>query len=74
MGVRPEAITLSQQGEACQQCTIIHVAYMGPQYEVTVAWQNQTLLLQVNATQLQPNEGDSYYLQEFHPYGMFILE
>ncbi|MGX8894895.1 TOBE domain-containing protein, partial [Enterobacter cloacae] len=57
----------------CQQCTIIHVAYMGPQYEVTVAWQNQTLLLQVNATQLQPNEGDSYYLQ-IHPYGMFILE
>ncbi|HEI8295399.1 TPA: ferric ABC transporter ATP-binding protein [Proteus mirabilis] len=73
VGVRPEAITLSQQGEACQQCTIIHVAYMGPQYEVTVAWQNQTLLLQVNATQLQPNEGDSYYLQ-IHPYGMFILE
>lgn len=73
VGVRPEAITLSQQGDACQQCKIVHVAYMGPQYEVTVEWQNQTLLLQVNATQLQPNVGDSYYLQ-IHPYGMFILE
>lgn len=73
VGVRPEAITLSQQGEPCQQCKIMHVAYMGPQYEVTVEWQGQTLLLQVNAIELQPNVGDSYYLQ-IHPYGMFILE
>ncbi|WP_350307345.1 ferric ABC transporter ATP-binding protein [Photorhabdus viridis] len=73
VGVRPEAITLSRQGNASQRCTISHVAYMGPQYEVTVNWQDQTLLLQINAIQLQPNVGDNYYL-EIHPFGMFMLE
>ncbi|NHB92661.1 ferric ABC transporter ATP-binding protein [Photorhabdus cinerea] len=72
VGVRPEAVTLSHHGHASQLCTISHVAYMGPQYEVTVDWQDQTLLLQINATQLQPNVGDNYYL-EIHPFGMFIL-
>lgn len=73
VGVRPEAITLSQQGTQSQRCTIRYVAYMGPQYEVTVDWHGQSLLLQVNATQLQPNVGDEYFLQ-IHPYGTFILE
>ncbi|MFZ1871768.1 MAG: ferric ABC transporter ATP-binding protein [Chania sp.] len=72
VGVRPEAITLSQQGEPSQRCTICKVAYMGPQYEVLVNWHEQSLLLQVNATQLQPEPGDSYYLQ-IHPFGMFML-
>lgn len=72
VGVRPEAITLSRHGNVSQRCIISHVAYMGPQYEVTVNWQEQTLLLQINATQLQPNVGDNYYL-EIHPFGMFML-
>ncbi|MFB2907204.1 ferric ABC transporter ATP-binding protein [Aeromonas jandaei] len=72
IGVRPEAITLSQQGEVSQRCTICHVAYMGPQYEVIVDWHGQQILLQVNATRLQPDVGEHYYL-EIHPYGMFEL-
>ncbi|TCV98310.1 ferric ABC transporter ATP-binding protein [Biostraticola tofi] len=72
VGVRPEAITLSQQGSDSQSCTVRHVAYMGPQYEVMVDWQGQTLLLQVNATELQPSEGDQLFLK-IHPYGMFVL-
>ncbi|MNT68859.1 ferric transporter ATP-binding subunit [compost metagenome] len=72
VGVRPEAITLSEHGEESQRCVIRHVAYMGPQYEVIVNWHGQEILLQVNATRLQPNEGDNYYL-EIHPYGMFVL-
>ncbi|PHM49613.1 ferric ABC transporter ATP-binding protein [Xenorhabdus miraniensis] len=73
VGVRPEAITLRQQGNESQRCQINHVAYMGAQYEVTVDWHGQTLLLQVNASQLQPKVGENYYL-EIHPVGMFILE
>ncbi|MEQ5726060.1 MULTISPECIES: ferric ABC transporter ATP-binding protein [unclassified Providencia] len=73
VGVRPEAITLSLQGEDSQRCTVTHVAYMGPQYEVTVDWHSQSMLLQINATQLQPSVGENLYLQ-IHPYGMFILE
>jgi iron(III) transport system ATP-binding protein len=72
VGVRPEAITLSQHGKPSQRCTISKVAYMGPQYEVLVNWHDQSLLLQVNATQLQPEPGDSYFLQ-IHPFGMFVL-
>ncbi|WP_340618092.1 ferric ABC transporter ATP-binding protein [Xenorhabdus entomophaga] len=73
VGVRPEAITLHQQGNESQRCQINHVVYMGAQYEVTVDWHGQTLLLQVNASQLQPKIGENYYL-EIHPVGMFILE
>ncbi|WP_369310649.1 ferric ABC transporter ATP-binding protein [Providencia rettgeri] len=73
VGVRPEAITLSTQGDDSQRCTITHVAYMGPQYEVTVDWHGQSMLLQINATQLQPSVGENLYLQ-IHPYGMFVLE
>lgn len=72
VGVRPEAITLSEQGEESQRCTISHVAYMGPQYEVIVDWHGQPILLQVNATRLQPTIGERYYLQ-IHPYGMFPM-
>ncbi|MEY0767160.1 ferric ABC transporter ATP-binding protein [Providencia huaxiensis] len=72
VGVRPEAITLSLQGDDSQRCTVTHVAYMGPQYEVTVDWHGQSMLLQINATQLQPSVGENLYLQ-IHPYGMFIL-
>lgn len=72
VGVRPEAITLSEHGAESQRCVVRHVAYMGPQYEVTVEWHGQALLLQVNATRLQPDVGDNYYL-EIHPYGMFVL-
>lgn len=72
LGVRPEAITLSQQGEECQKCYIESVAYMGPQYEVVVNWHNQSLLLQINAIILEPKQGETYYLQ-IHPMGMFVL-
>lgn len=72
LGVRPEAITLSQEGDECQKCYIESVAYMGPQYEVMLNWHGQSLLLQVNATILEPKKGETYYLQ-IHPKGMFIL-
>ncbi|MBK5072448.1 ferric ABC transporter ATP-binding protein [Budviciaceae bacterium CWB-B4] len=72
VGVRPEAIALVREGQDSQKCQVVSVAYMGPQYEVTVNWHGQTLLLQVNATQLEPSAGDHYYLH-IHPHGMFIL-
>lgn len=72
VGVRPEAITLMTQGEECQRCQIESVAYMGPQFEVMVNWHGQSLLLQVNATQLEPQKGAYYYLH-LNPQGMFIL-
>ncbi|CBJ82749.1 ferric transport protein (ABC superfamily,atp_bind) [Xenorhabdus bovienii str. Jollieti] len=73
VGIRPEAMTLNQQGSESQRCKVSYVAYMGAQYEVTVDWHGQTLLLQINATQLQPRVGEEYYL-EIHLVGMFVLE
>ncbi|WP_340609556.1 ferric ABC transporter ATP-binding protein [Xenorhabdus bharatensis] len=72
IGIRPEAITLRSQGDEIQLCKINHVAYMGTQYEVTVDWHGQTLLLQINATHLQPHIGEEYYL-DIHPLGVFVL-
>jgi len=46
---------------------------MGPQYEAIVEWHGQQILLQINATRLQPDVGESYFLQ-IHPYGMFMLQ
>lgn len=72
IGVRPEAISLSQQGESCQRCQIESVAYMGAQYEVVVNWHNQRLLLQINSTLFEPKQGEQHYLY-IHPKGVFIL-
>lgn len=72
-GVRPEAISLHKEGAESQRCTVKHVVYMGPQYEVTVDWQGQPVLLQINATRMQPATGDIFYL-EIHPWGTFALE
>lgn len=73
LGIRPEAITLSPQGETCQKCKIVQVSYMGAQYEVIVEWNGQHLLLQLNATQLQPSLGQELFLH-IHNYGIFILD
>lgn len=71
MGVRPEAITLSEHGEESQRCVIQHVAYMGR--SMKSRWRGMgSRFYQVNATRLQPNVGEHYYL-EIHPYGMFML-
>ncbi len=73
LGVRPEAISLHAEGAESQRCTVQQVVYMGPQYEVTVDWHGQPVLLQINATRMQPAPGDTFFL-EIHPWGTFALE
>lgn len=72
LGVRPEAIQLSRSGEACQQCEIVSVAYMGAMYEVMVKWGEKELLLQLNATDFDKSYSDHMYLT-FNPSGIFLL-
>lgn len=72
IGVRPEAIRLASEGLPCQRCIIESVSYMGPLYEVVVRWHTESLLLQVDATMLEPSPGEEYYL-EIHPRGLFVL-
>ncbi|VFS51930.1 sn-glycerol-3-phosphate import ATP-binding protein UgpC [Budvicia aquatica] len=72
LGVRPEATALVEKSAENQKCQLMSVAYMGPQYEVTINWHGQTLLFKFNIIQLAPDVGDYYYLH-IHPHGMFIL-
>lgn len=74
VGVRPEAIELMEKrAEDCQKCRVENVAYMGAQYEISVNWHDQILLLQVNSILLKPKVGDEFYLK-IHPEGMFVLD
>lgn len=74
VGVRPEAIELMEnRAEDCQKCRVENVAYMGAQYEISVNWHDQILLLQVNSILLKPKVGDEFYLK-IHPEGMFVLD
>ncbi|WP_289508537.1 TOBE domain-containing protein [Escherichia coli] len=70
VGVRPEAITLSDRGEESQRCVIRHVAYMGPQYEVTVEWHGQENIIAGQRYASATDVGEYY---SNHPYGMFVL-
>lgn len=71
VGVRPEAITRrSRRGEPA-----LHDPSRGL-YGAAVRGDGRPereILLQVNATRLQPDVGEHYYL-EIHPYGMFGIQ
>jgi iron(III) transport system ATP-binding protein len=72
LGVRPEAISLRHEGAESQRCAVRQVVYMGPQYEVTVEWQGQPVLLQISATQMPPAAGETFFLI-IHEWGTFAL-
>lgn len=72
IGVRPEAILLAEQGDACQQCQVKSIAYMGSMYEVMVDWQGHELLLQLNSAQFDASYADHAYLT-INPNGVFLL-
>jgi iron(III) transport system ATP-binding protein len=72
IGVRPEAILIAGEGQACQQCQVKAVVYMGSMYEVAVNWHGQELLLQLNSSQFDPEISDHAYLT-INPTGIFLL-
>ncbi len=73
LGVRPEAINLVADGAESQRCVIKHMVYMGEAYEVSVEWHGQELLLQLNASQFDPNRIKDAYLS-FNNKGLFLLD
>jgi iron(III) transport system ATP-binding protein len=72
IGIRPEAILLTSEGEPSQQCIVNNVVYMGSMYEVAVTWHDQELLLQLNSSQFDANLSDHAYLT-VNPTGIFLL-
>ncbi|MEZ8194771.1 ferric ABC transporter ATP-binding protein [Vibrio cortegadensis] len=72
IGVRPEAILLTNHGEESQRCTVNKVAYMGTMYEVGVTWHDHEILLQLNSSQFDASLSDHAYLT-INPTGLFLL-
>lgn len=72
IGVRPEAILLAENGQESQRCKVNKVAYMGSMYEVSVAWQENDILLQLNSSQFNASLADSAFLT-INPTGLFLL-
>lgn len=72
VGVRPEAIILTPQGEESQACQVSKVVYMGSMYEVTVNWQEEELLLQLNSAQFSEKLARHAFLS-INPSGLFLL-
>lgn len=71
VGIRPESIRLSAQGEETQRCTIKQAIYMGSYWEITVLWQNQEILVNLNPQDYQENQS-AYYIH-FLDKGIFLL-
>ena len=72
VGVRPEAILLTDHGDDSQRCTVNKVAYMGNMYEVGVTWHDHDILLQLNTSQFDASLADHAYLS-INPTGLFLL-
>ena len=72
VGVRPEAILLTDNGDDSQRCTVNKVAYMGNMYEVGVTWHDHDILLQLNTSQFDASLADHAYLS-INPTGLFLL-
>ncbi|MCL6270821.1 ferric ABC transporter ATP-binding protein [Sansalvadorimonas sp. 2012CJ34-2] len=73
VGVRPEAITLSHEGQPEHICKVNKVVYMGAMYEVSVTWGEHELLLQINSTEFDTDIKDQAYLS-VNPVGVFLLD
>lgn len=72
IGVRPEAILLQDSGEPSQKCEVTKIVYMGSMYEVTVHWQGEELLLQLNSAQFSEQLIHHAYLT-INASGLFLL-
>jgi iron(III) transport system ATP-binding protein len=72
IGVRPEAILLTNQGDESQRCQVNKVAYMGAMYEVSVTWQEHEILLQLNSSQFNASLAERAFLT-INPTGLFLL-
>jgi len=72
IGVRPEAILLTNQGNESQRCQVNKVTYMGAMYEVSVTWQDHEILLQLNSSQFNASLAERAFLT-INPTGLFLL-
>lgn len=71
VGIRPEAVQLSAQGEESQRCEIKHAVYMGNHWELVILWQGKEILVNLN-----PEHYDESHRQHYihlMTKGIFLL-
>ncbi|MDC4237600.1 ferric ABC transporter ATP-binding protein [Pasteurella multocida] len=71
VGIRPEAISFKETGEAAQRCSIKSAVYMGNHWEIVANWGGQDLLVNTNPEQFNPELKEAYVHLAEH--GVFLL-
>ncbi|MDH3001797.1 ferric ABC transporter ATP-binding protein [Pasteurella multocida] len=72
VGIRPEAISFKETGEAVQRCSIKSAVYMGNHWEIVANWGGQDLLVNTNPEQFNPELKEAYVHLAEH--GVFLLK
>lgn len=72
VGIRPEAISLQNQGEAAQACEIKSAVYMGNHWEIVANWGGKDLLVNSNPEDFDPHAQTAYVHLAEH--GVFLLK
>ena len=60
VGIRPEAVTLKDTGEAAQHCTIQSAVYMGNHWEIVADWQGKPLLVNLKPEEFSEGSREGY--------------
>ncbi|AWB54969.1 ferric ABC transporter ATP-binding protein [Pasteurella multocida] len=72
VGIRPEAISFKETGEAAQRCSIKSAVYMGNHWEIVANWGGQDLLVNTNPEQFNPELKEAYVHLAEH--SVFLLK
>ena len=72
VGIRPEAISLQNTGEASQACQVKSAVYMGNHWEIVAEWGGKELLINSNPEDFNPDLQQAFV--HFSERGVFLLK
>ncbi|MCW9711181.1 ferric ABC transporter ATP-binding protein [Avibacterium sp. 21-586] len=72
VGIRPESVRLSPQGDTAQRCEIQSAVYMGNHWEIVAQWGGKPLLINCQPDSFDPAIKQAYV--HFADYGVFLLK
>ncbi|MBN6065276.1 ferric ABC transporter ATP-binding protein [Aggregatibacter actinomycetemcomitans] len=72
VGIRPEAVYLSETGSEAQRCTIKSAVYMGNHWEVVAQWHGKDLLINSRPEHFNPALQEAYV--QLSEQGVFLLK
>lgn len=72
IGIRPEAVRLSNTDEAAQACTISSAVYMGNHWEIIAEWAGKPLLINCNPEDFDPEAKQAFV--HLLTQGIFLLK